>query len=101
MTNSNSPIPVKHIAKLANIPISDQEEKSLEKAFVETMAVVEELKEVDVTGVEPTSQVTGLENVWREDVVDQAHSFTQEEALANAHEQFEGYFLVPQVIDQD
>ncbi len=101
MTNTNTTIPVKHIAKLANIPITDQEEIALEKAFVETMAVVEELKSVDVKGVEPTSQVTGLENVWREDEVDQAHSFTQAEALANAKQTHDGYFVVSQVIDQD
>lgn len=101
MTHTNSTIPVRHIAKLANIPITDQEEHALEKAFIETLKVIDDLKSVDVTGVEPTSQVTGLENIWREDQVDQAHSFTQIEALANAHQSHDGYFVVPQVIDQD
>ena len=58
---------VKHIAKLANIPITPEEEKSLRDAFEETLGVISELQSVDVTGVEPTHQVTGFENVLRED----------------------------------
>jgi aspartyl-tRNA(Asn)/glutamyl-tRNA(Gln) amidotransferase subunit C len=98
---SQTTIPVKHIAVLANIPITDQEEKKLEAAFEETLHVVSELKAVDVTGVEPTFQVTGLENVMREDVISEEDMFTQEEALANAKQTHEGYFMVPAVINQD
>jgi aspartyl-tRNA(Asn)/glutamyl-tRNA(Gln) amidotransferase subunit C len=94
-------IPVKHIAKLANIPITEAEEKKLEKAFEETLAVVETLKDVNVTNVEPTFQVTGLENVLREDIVNEANMFTQAEALANAHETHDGFIVVPQVIGND
>lgn len=101
MTNTSSTVPVKKIAKLANIPITDAEEAKLEAAFVETLKIVDELKEVDVTNVVPTSQVTGLTNVWREDVVDQASSFTQAEALKNAHQVHDGFFVVPQVANQE
>lgn len=94
-------VPVSHVAKLANIPISDQEEKNLELAFEETLAVVEELQTVDVSGVEPTFQVTGLENVMRDDVVNDRRMFTQAQALANAKATHDGYFVVPQVISQD
>jgi len=94
-------VPVSHVAKLANIPISDQEEKNLELAFEETLAVVEQLQSVDVSGVEPTFQVTGLENVMRDDVVDDRRMFTQAQALANAKTTHDGYFVVPQVISQD
>ncbi|MBW7956172.1 Asp-tRNA(Asn)/Glu-tRNA(Gln) amidotransferase subunit GatC [Patescibacteria group bacterium] len=94
-------VPVSHVAKLANIPISDQEEKNLELAFEETLAVVEQLQTVDVSGVEPTFQVTGLENVMRDDVVDDRRMFTQAQALANAKATHDGYFVVPQVISQD
>lgn len=94
-------IPVSHIAQLANIPITAEEEQKLEKAFEETLAVVEKLQTVDVGSVEPTFQVTGLENVTREDVVDEQRMFTQEQALANARAQHDGFFVVPQVISQD
>jgi aspartyl/glutamyl-tRNA(Asn/Gln) amidotransferase C subunit len=78
-----------------------EEEQKLEKAFEETLAVVEKLQTVDVGSVEPTFQVTGLENVTREDVVDEQRMFTQEQALANARAQHDGFFVVPQVISQD
>lgn len=94
-------VPVSHIAQLANIPITQDEEKKLESAFDETMAVVEKLQSVDVRDVAPTFQVTGLENVTREDIVDESRMFSQEQALANARAQHDGFFVVPQVISQD
>jgi len=99
--DTSSIIPVKHIAKLANIPITESEEKMLAATFAETLQVVEELKKVDVSGVEPTFQVTGLENVMREDVVDVDRMFSQDEALTNATASHNGYFVVPQIINQD
>ena len=91
---------VKHIAKLANIPITEAESLDLAQAFAETLAVVDELKKVDVSGVDTTHQVTGFKNVTREDIVDENASFTQKEALANATHQENGYFVVPQVLHQ-
>jgi aspartyl-tRNA(Asn)/glutamyl-tRNA(Gln) amidotransferase subunit C len=98
---SKTAIPVAHIAKLANIPITAAEEKKLEQSFEETLAVVSKLQAIDVSQVEPTYQVTGLENVLREDVVNEKKMFTQQEALANAVDQHDGYFVVPQIIAQD
>jgi aspartyl-tRNA(Asn)/glutamyl-tRNA(Gln) amidotransferase subunit C len=92
---------IQHIAQLSNIPITDDEAKKLEVAFEETLQVVADLQKIDVTGVEPTFQVTGLENVLREDVVNEKKMFTQEQALANAPKKHDGFFVVPQVISQD
>jgi aspartyl-tRNA(Asn)/glutamyl-tRNA(Gln) amidotransferase subunit C len=92
---------VRHIAKLANIPISEQEEESIAAAFTDTLQVVDELKEVDVAGVEPTHQVTGLTNVTRDDVVDEKRMFTQAEAVFNAKRAHNGYFVVERVIDNE
>lgn len=89
---------VQQIAKLANIPVSDQEATILAAGFEETLATIADLKSIDTTGVEPTNQVTGLENVWREDVVDEKRTFTQAEALANAKLSAQGYFVVPRII---
>ncbi len=92
---------VQHVAKLADIPVSEAEALALATAFDETLAVVNQLQTVDTSAVQPTHQVTGLENVWREDVVRPDLSFSQAQALANAAEQHDGYFVVPQIIDQD
>lgn len=91
---------VAHIADLANIPVTTDEEKKLAEGFTKTLAVVDKLMEVDTLGIEPTHQVTGLENVWREDQIDNSRTFTQEEALANATNKHNGYFVVPQLIGQ-
>ncbi|HYD35598.1 MAG TPA: Asp-tRNA(Asn)/Glu-tRNA(Gln) amidotransferase subunit GatC [Vitreimonas sp.] len=91
---------VQHVAQLANIPLSDEEAANFAKAFDETLDVIDELKAVDVTGVEPTSQVTGLENVFRDDVVNNETMFSQTQALANAKQTHDGFIVVPQVIDQ-
>lgn len=92
---------VKHIANLANIPLKAGEEINLAQAFDETLEVIEKLKELDTTKTLPTYQVTGLKNVFREDVIEEKRMFSQEEALKNAPSVAEGYFLVPRIIDKD
>lgn len=92
---------VQHVAELATIPISEKEAAQLQEAFVETLEVISNLQELDTSTVEPTHQVTGLENVWREDTIDESRMFSQAAALANADKTHQGYFVVPQVIDQD
>ena len=74
-------IDVGHVAKLANLPLKPHEERKFEKQLSEILSYVEKLKEVDTKNVEITSQVTGLENVTREDQT--SPSLTQEETLSN------------------
>ena len=64
------------------------------EAFETTLAVIEQLQTVNVEGVTPTFQVTGLENVMRDDVVDENRMFSQDQALANAKATHDGYFVV-------
>ena len=90
---------VTHVAKLANLSLSPKERKKFEKQLEETVEYVEELSEVDVKGIEPTSQVTGLENVLREDIA--KPSLSQEEALSNAKSVHNGFFKVKGILDND
>jgi aspartyl-tRNA(Asn)/glutamyl-tRNA(Gln) amidotransferase subunit C len=92
---------VSHIGKLANIPITQNEEKKLADGFTETMKVVDQLFTVDVEGVEPTHQVTGLENIMRSDEIDTSRMFTQKQALSNSKRTYNGFFVVDQVIEQE
>jgi len=91
---------VHHIAQLAQLTLSSTEEVSISQDFVKTIEVVARMSELNTTAVAPTHQVTGLENVWRADKVDEKRMFTQAEALANAAKTAAGFFVVPQVIDQ-
>ena len=91
-------IDVSHVAKLANLPLKPEEEKKFEKQLSQILAYVEKLKEVDTKNVEPTSQVTGLENVTRED--ETSPSLTQEEALKNTKSQYNGLFKVKAILEE-
>ena len=90
---------VKHIAQLAKIPVTPEEEIALAADFAETLNVVDELQQIDTTGVEPTHQVTGLTNITREDELNEEQMFTQKEALANANRTHDGFFVVERLID--
>lgn len=65
-----SPEQVKHIAKLARLGLSDEEVKKFSTQLTDILEYIKILDEVDTTNVESTSQVTGLGNILREDVVD-------------------------------
>lgn len=91
-------IHIDHVAKLANIPLREDEKAKLEKQLEATLEHVERLKEVDTSKVETTSEVTGLKNVWREDVVEP--SLFQAEALMNAKNIHNGLFVVPVIIEE-
>lgn len=90
-------IDVSHVAKLANLPLSDEEKKKFEKQLEETLSYIENLKEVDTQDVKPTFQVTGLENIERED--EAAPSLSQEDALKNAKSTYNGLFKVKAILE--
>lgn len=91
-------IDVTHIAKLANLTLSKGEQDKFEKQLSEILSYVEKLKEVDTKNVETTSQVTGLENVTRED--EGKPSLSQEEALSNTKSKHNGLFKVKAILDE-
>jgi aspartyl-tRNA(Asn)/glutamyl-tRNA(Gln) amidotransferase subunit C len=90
---------VSQIALLAHIPIDSAQKKNLAQAFSETLEVIDKLLELDTAQIEPTHQVTELENVWREDVVDQSRQLSQQAALANAKQVHKGYLVVPKILE--
>lgn len=91
-------IDVSHVAKLANLPLSPLEKNKFEKQLSEILNYVEKLKEVDTKNVETTSQVTGLENITRED--NTTPSLTQSEALVNAKNQHNGFIKVKAILTE-
>lgn len=91
-------IDINHIAKLANLSLTTEEKVKFEKQLTETLKYIENLKEVDTKDVKPTDHVTNLENVTREDVV--TPSLSQEQALSNAKDKYNGFFKVKAVLDE-
>jgi aspartyl-tRNA(Asn)/glutamyl-tRNA(Gln) amidotransferase subunit C len=57
------------LARLARLTITEEEIEKYRRELSEILQYVEQLSQVDVTGLEPTTQVTGLKNVTREDEV--------------------------------
>lgn len=57
------------LARLARIDVSDADAIEFVAEFNEILHYVEQLQDVDVAGLEPTNQVTGLTNVMRTDEV--------------------------------
>lgn len=79
-----TPEQVKHIADLARLELSTTEQERYAEQLSSILEYVDQLRSVDTTGVEPTAQVTGLENVLREDVVDEVSSEVKQELIAAA-----------------
>lgn len=60
-------INVVKVAKLANLPLTKEEEKKYSDQLSKILEYMEKLNKVDTLGVEATFNVTGLSNVMRED----------------------------------
>ena len=93
---------VTKIAKLARIAVSDAEVEALVPELNNILGWVEQLGEVDVTGVEPMTAVIPNTLRLRDDVVD-ADPLTgggvRDKVLANAPAAQHGFFGVPKVIE--
>lgn len=61
---------VLRLAKLSMLTLSDDQLEHFREELAAIVAYVEQLSDVDVTGLEPTNQVTGLVNVMRDDTED-------------------------------
>jgi aspartyl-tRNA(Asn)/glutamyl-tRNA(Gln) amidotransferase subunit C len=61
---------VKKIAKLSNLTITKDEEEKLSGQFEETIKTVEVIEELETNNIESISQVTGLSNIVRDDLID-------------------------------
>lgn len=70
------------LAQLARLELSDDEVETFKNELDEILKYVEQLDDVDVAGLEPTSQVTGLTNVTREDIV-KDYGYTPADLLKN------------------
>lgn len=74
---------VRHIAKLARLRLTDEEVEKFTTDLTSIFNTIDTLKEVDTKGVEPTAQVTGLTNAFREDKI-RPQTFGPEELLATS-----------------
>ena len=90
-------IDVRYVAHLARLELSDAELKKFSKQLADILAHVEQLKKLDVEGVEPTAFAVPMANVLRAD--EMKPSLPQAEAVKNAPKQRNHLFIVPKVVE--
>jgi aspartyl-tRNA(Asn)/glutamyl-tRNA(Gln) amidotransferase subunit C len=90
-------IDVKYVAHLARLSLTPEEEQKIGAQLAQVLGYIEKLKEVDVSGVEPTAHAFPLVNVTRPDVA--CPSLPHAEALRNAPAQANGLFMVPKIVE--
>lgn len=86
---------VKKIAKLAGLQLSLKEVEKFKKQLSETLKYMKILSELETRTTWPTSQVSGLVNVFMEDK--KRKSLSQEQALGQARLVKDGYFKVGKI----
>lgn len=88
---------VKRVAKLARIAVTDEEAEHLEGELNSILGFVEQLGEVDVSGVEPMVSVVAMDMKKRIDEITDGNK--AEDIVANAPAADENFFQVPKVVE--
>lgn len=87
---------VLHVAKLARLTLSDDEVDLFTDQLDQILGHAGKIRELDTSGIEPTSHALPVKNVFREDEI--KPSLSKDDVLANAPEKESGYFKVPKIV---
>ena len=88
---------VKRVARLARIAVSEEEAERMTGELNGILGFVEQLSEVDVTGIEPMTSVTPMAMKKRADVVTDGNK--ADAIVANAPATDRNFFQVPKVVE--
>ena len=97
MANVIDDATIDYVGILAKLELSDEEKEQAKKDMASMLDYIDQLNELDTTGVEPVSHVFPVENVMREDVV--TNGDMSEQTLFNAPERKDTAFVVPKTVD--
>lgn len=98
MSEANEGMHVADVAHLARINLTDAETKLFQSQLDQVLHYVEQLSELDVSGVEPTAHSTPVYNVLRKDEC--GKSLDHSDVISNAPAAINGEVRVPKIIDQ-
>ena len=90
---------VRHVAKLAQLHLSEQEVEKFTGQLGTILQYVNKISQLDVSGVEPMAHALPIHNVLRDDVVEEP--LPVEKTLQNAPERDGDFFAVPKIIGGD
>jgi aspartyl-tRNA(Asn)/glutamyl-tRNA(Gln) amidotransferase subunit C len=88
---------VRRVAHLARMAVAEDEIEDLRRELNAMLAFVDELADIDVTGIEPMTSVTPMAMKMREDEVNDGN--IADDVLANAPEREDHFFIVPKVVE--
>jgi len=88
---------VEYVAHLARLKLSAEDAENFTTRLDSILTYFEKLKELDTTGVEPTSHSIPMVNAFREDEINP--SLPVEDALSNAPDKEGNFFKVPKIIE--
>ncbi|MFQ3573341.1 MAG: Asp-tRNA(Asn)/Glu-tRNA(Gln) amidotransferase subunit GatC [Thermodesulfovibrionales bacterium] len=88
---------VDHIAKLSRLELSSEEKETMMTQLNNILLYIDKLNELNTEGIEPTSHVVDISNVFQEDIP--SRSLDIESALSNAPDRLNSYFRVPRIIE--
>jgi aspartyl-tRNA(Asn)/glutamyl-tRNA(Gln) amidotransferase subunit C len=91
-----TPEEVSHVANLARLRLSPEEEETMARQLHDILTYVAKLNELDTEGITPTTHAISIVNAFREDEV--KPSLDREKTLANGPQQDGEFFVVPRVI---
>lgn len=89
-----------HVANLAKLPLKENEIEKFKMQLSSVIDYMSKIQKLNTEKVPETAQVTGLENVFREDEIDEDRVLTQEKALSNAKRKHNGYFMVDAIFEE-
>jgi len=96
-----TPEQIQQIATLARLELTEKEKKLYAKQLSVVLDYIEMLNEVNTEGVEETCQVTGLEDVVREDKVQEASEEIKQKLINSFPEKMGKLLKVKAVFEQE
>lgn len=97
MANVISDETIEYVGILAKLSLSPQEKEEAKKDMSRMLDYIDRLNELDTSEVEPMSHIFPVNNVFREDVVENGDD--RENMLANAPQKKDGAYMVPKTIE--
>lgn len=92
-------INLNHVAKLANLPLTSEEEEKYSQQLSRILDYIGQLNKVDTEKVEPTYNVSGQTNVMAKDEV--SESLSQEDATKNVAKKKDGFIVTKGVFNDE
>ncbi len=95
--STNINIDVGYVAQLARLELDEPTRNRLQHDLESILGYIEQLNELDVTGIEPTAHAALLSNIWRDDV--DGTSYERDVMLKNAPAVIDGELVnVPKIL---